>query len=255
MAGSTFDPGVRLLPHELRADARRLYRLLRTVDDLVDERDSRASDRVAAIEAWSRDERTPETIETRTLADLATRYPLPRGALSEFCEAMRHDLAGAAIGTEAELERYCQDVGGSIGIILTSIFGSDDPSCEAKMATLGRAFQRTNILRDIDEDRAHGRSYIARSTVERFGSPVPGAREALLRDQIAIADRLYEEGLGAIALLSRGARAMALSVSLYREILREIERRGYGREPGRVAVPAWRRRMIVARYRLRSAHV
>lgn len=159
---------------------------------------------------------------------------------------MRHDLDGSAIEDEEDLERYCQRAGGSVGIMLASMFGATHADGECAMATLGRAFQRTNILRDIDEDREHGRLYIARSTVERFGPPLPGAREALLRDQIARADHVSDEGLGAIPLLSRGRRGMALATALYREILRQIERTGYGRTPGRVAVPAWRVRLLTA---------
>ncbi len=113
------------------------------------------------------------------------------------------------------------------------------------MATLGIAMQRTNILRDIDEDLAHGRMYIARTTIKRFGIPRPGSREDLMRDQIARADALYERGQGAIALLNAGGRAMALSVVLYREILRQLEREGFGRKPGRVTVPTWRKQLLI----------
>jgi phytoene synthase len=246
---STFSAGIRLLASDLQADARQLYRVLRTIDDLVDEHDPEAARRVQAIESWAagQEEDTPET---RILLDLSQRHPLPPRALIEFCQGMREDLAGNAIETEGDLERYCQYVGGAVGVVLARIFGTSDPDAERKMASLGRAFQRTNILRDIDEDREHGRLYIARTTIDRFGVPAPGAREELLRDQIARADRLYEEGLGAIALLPRGRRGMAVSAALYREILREIERDGFGATPGRVAVPAWRRNLLVAKHRL-----
>jgi hypothetical protein len=45
---------------------------------------------------------------------------------------------------------------------------------------------------------------------------------------------------------------MALCTALYREILRQIEREGYGRRPGRVIVPAWRRRLLTAKHRIRN---
>jgi phytoene synthase len=71
-----------------------------------------------------------------------------------------------------------------------------------------------------------------------------------LRDQIATADALYEAGLSAIGQLVQGRQSMALSAALYREILRQIEREGFGRRAGCVAVPAWRRHLIIARQRL-----
>jgi phytoene synthase len=245
---STFGAGIRLLPGDLRRDVPKLYRMLRTIDDLVDERDPQAPARVRAIERWTQGQ-PADTPEVRILTDLSQRYPLPRIALSEFCAGMRHDLAQTPIATEDDLERYCQYVGGSIGAVVASILGVSSPEAERKIAMLGRAFQRTNILRDIDEDQAHGRLYIAATTIERFGPPVPGARGELLRDQIARADRLYEEGLGAIPQIVRGGRAMAVSAALYREILRQIERGGYGRQRGREVVPRWRERLVIAKHR------
>ena len=246
---STFSAGIRLLPSNLQADARNLYRVLRTIDDLVDDQDPQAESRVQAIEQWAHGQQT-DTPETRILTDLSHRYPLPPEAIIEFCQGMRDDLEHKPIETEADLERYCQYVGGAIGVVLAKIFGTTHPDGEYKMAILGRAFQRTNILRDIDEDHAHGRLYIARTTIDQYGHPHPGAREELLRDQIARADRMYAEGLQAIPLLSRGRKGMALSATLYREILRQIERDGYGRNPGRATIPAWRRHLLTAKHRV-----
>ena len=60
---STFSAGIRLLPGDLQADARDLYLVLRTIDDLVDDEDPHAEQRVEAIEHWahSREADTPET--------------------------------------------------------------------------------------------------------------------------------------------------------------------------------------------------
>ncbi len=247
LAASTFSTGILLLPPDLQTDARRLYCLLRTIDDLVDEDDPRAAQRVDAVERWAIGE-PADTPETRTLADLSRRYPLSTQAVIDFCKGMRRDLEQATIETESDLRLYCHDVGGTVGIMLAGLLGTTHPDGETKMATLGTAMQWTNILRDIDEDHAHGRTYIAATTIARYGLPTPGAREALMRDQIARADALYHEGLGAIALLVNGRRAMALSAVLYREILRQIERNGYGRQPGRVTVSAWRKRLLIAQH-------
>lgn len=247
---STFAPGLRLLPKRIRADIRRLYLVLRTLDDLVDDDRPEAPERVEAVERWAH-EKPADTQETRILVELSRRHALPREAFLDFCQGMRHDLARTEIHTENDLERYCQQAGGSVGIMLTHILGSTTPEAETKMATLGRAMQRTNILRDIDEDATHGHIYIARSTIERYGAPRPGKRTELLRDQIQRADNLYEQAADATSLLASGQRGMALSTCLYREILRQIERDNYGHIPGRVVVPAWRRHLLIAEHRLR----
>jgi phytoene synthase len=244
---STFGEGVRLLPGAVQEDIRRLYYVLRTIDDLVDENQPDAAARLEAAEQWAR-HATPETEETTILEDLATRHPLDRGALLEFCAGMRHDLSGGVIDDETDLERYCQQAGGSVGVLLAGVLGSSGQDCTEKMAILGRAMQRTNILRDIDEDHANGRTYIAKSTIRRYGAPVSGGRERLLRDQIARADALYERGWPAINQLTHGRGAMALATALYREILRQIERDGYGRNPGRAAIPEHRKRELLELY-------
>ena len=246
---STFAPAMRLLPGQTKADVRTLYGVLRTIDDLVDEDDPRAPERVEALERWARGW-APDSPEAHALAELASRHPLPHEQLGEFCRGMRHDIAREPIVDDADFDRYCQQAGGSVGIVLAVLLGAAGPNEErAKrgMAALGRAMQVTNILRDIDEDLATRRVYISQTAIERFGFPAPGAREELLRDHIARADALYEEGLPAIGLLARGREAMSLSAALYREILRQIEREGFGRKPGRVVVPLERRQMLADR--------
>jgi 15-cis-phytoene synthase len=245
---STFGEGVRLLPAAIQDDVRKLYYVLRTIDDLVDDGHPDASARLDAVECWAHGD-PAGTEETKILNVLAARHPFDRAALLEFCDGMRHDLAGGHIANEDALEGYCQQAGGSVGILLSSLLGGRGPECAEKMAMLGRAMQRTNILRDIDEDHENGRLYVAGTTIERYGFPAPGAREMLLRDQIARADSLFDEGLPAIALLSHGGAAMGLATALYREILREIERSGYGEKAGRVSVSAHRAQCLARRYR------
>jgi phytoene synthase len=171
------------------------------------------------------------------------RYPRdthPCGSLSALPDTSR----GSRRLLQGDLERYCHYVAGTVGLMLAGLFGTTDPAGDTKMAMLGRAMQRTNILRDIDEDLAAGRLYLPRTAIDRYGYPAPGAREELLKDQIARADALYEEGLDAIEMLIHGRRAMGLSAILYREILRQIERDGFGLKPGRATVPGWRRQHL-----------
>jgi phytoene synthase len=247
---STFAPGLRLLPSSVRADVRCLYSALRTLDDLVDQDQPGARQRIDAVEQWARGEEAHGP-EVRALTALSRRTALSPGVFLDFCAGMRHDLARAVVETEDDFLLYCRRVGGAVGIMLAQLLGTSHPAGETKMTLLGQAMQMTNILRDIDEDATHGRVYIARTSIERFGPPAPGARAGLLRDHIAKADALYEEGREAVPLLSQGRRSMALSAALYREILRQIERQGLGDRFGSVAVPAWRRRLIIARYWLR----
>jgi 15-cis-phytoene synthase len=243
----TFALACLLLPRAVRDDVYLLYLVFRTLDDLVDDGRPEAGARVEAVAAWAECRLGERTREVDVLGALAARHPLPRQAVADFCAGMRQDIARATFATEADVDRYCYRVAGTVGLTMTAVLGARDPrrACSAAVA-LGIAMQRTNILRDIDEDAAKGRVYLAQEAVLRHGSPQPGRRAGLVREQIAYADSLYERGLAGVDELRSGARAIAAAGAMYREILREIERDGYGATPGRAQVPRTRKLAVAA---------
>jgi 15-cis-phytoene synthase len=244
----TFAIACRLLPRHLRNDVYLLYLVFRTLDDLVDHGDPAAAWRVGAVRAWAAGGPADQTREVAILRSLADRHPLPRDAFADFCAGMEHDLSGAALRTEADVDRYCYRVAGTVGVVMAAVLGTREPArARRAAAALGMAMQRTNILRDIDEDLANGRVYLAQESLRRHGGPGAGEREALVRDQIARADALYEHGFAGIRQLRHGRRAVAAAGGMYREILRQIERDGYGARPGRAVVPRPRKLAIAAR--------
>lgn len=245
----TFALACRLLPREIRDDVYLLYLVFRTLDDLVDTGDPTAEPRIAAVEAWCAG-RPPRSREARLLAGLDRRHDLPRDALADFCQGMRDDLQPFVIDTEADLDVYCHRVAGTVGVVMSAVLGATDPAAPRHASALGQAMQRTNILRDIDEDLGNGRVYLARETLERLCSgrlPPPAQREELLRDQIARADALYDAGMAGICLLPAGRRAIGAAGAMYREILRQIERDGYHPVAGRAVVSRKRKLLVAAR--------
>ena len=243
----TFAIACRLLPRAIRDDVYLLYMVFRTLDDLVDDGRPEAAAHVEAAAAWAAGRPGAGTREVAVLEALAARHPLPREAIADFCAGMRQDLAHETFDTEEELDRYCYRVAGTVGLVMTAILGARDPErARPAAAALGMAMQRTNILRDIDEDAAAGRVYIARESALRHGSLAPGQRADLLRDQIARADALYDQGLAGISELRQGRRAIAVAGAMYREILREIERAGLGAAAGRPVVSRSRKLAVAA---------
>ena len=247
-AARTFSLAARLLPATVRDDVVLLYLVLRTLDDLVDERSPDAAAAIAAVELWLVTDE-PTSRETTILADLSDRYGLPRPALVAFLQGMRDDLEPPRIETEGDLDVYCYRVAGCVGELMASILGVWDEQAWACARALGNAMQRTNILRDVDEDLANGRVYLARETLERFGIADLAVqdRTELYRDQIARADTLYDQGLAGVPMLVHGRRSIAAAGAMYREILREIERGGYGARRRRSVVSRPRKARIVAR--------
>jgi phytoene synthase len=249
----TFALACRMLPRDVRDDVYLLYLVFRTLDDLVDRGRPDARERLDAVRAWARGEPPggAPTAEVALLGALATRHVLPLHAVEDFCAGMEDDLRGARPQSEDDVDRYCYRVAGTVGLVMCRLLGSSEPdAADAAAVALGQAMQRTNILRDIDEDLAGGRIYVAARTMERFGGPAcldPGRRGPLLRDQIARADALYRQAIPGIGLLTRGRLAIASATAMYREILRQIERDGYGARPGRAVVGRPRKALVVAR--------
>jgi phytoene synthase len=243
----TFALACRLLPRAVRDDVYLLYLVFRTLDDLVDEGRAEAGARVEAVAAWAEGRAGERTREVDVLGALGARHPLPRHAVAAFCAGMRQDLAGETFPTEADVDRYCYRVAGTVGLVMTAVLGARDLRLASPAAVaLGIAMQRTNILRDIDEDAANGRVFLAEEAVMRHGSPRPGRRAELLREQIAYADSLYERGLAGVGELRSGGRAIAAAGAMYREILRQIERDGYGATRRRASVPRARKLAVAA---------
>jgi phytoene synthase len=258
----TFALAARLLPAGVREDVDLLYLVLRTLDDLVDLEGTRdgggktadAEARLAAVEDWARGA-TPSTPtrETRILDDLARRHPsLPRDAVADFVAGMRQDIAGPRVVTEADLDEYAYRVAGTVGRLMAAILGGEGPEADAAARSLGIAMQRTNIVRDVDEDLANGRVYLPAETLARHGIGADGLatadRRALLRDEIARADAAYDAGIAGIPLLHHGRRSIRAAAVLYREILRQVERDGLGaRRPHRAVVGRSRKARLLLR--------
>lgn len=276
----SFSLAARLLPRSVRGDVDLLYLVLRSLDDLVDvevgaggtER-SEAQRRIAAIEAWARgrdattaaegskSEDAMNDRELMILADIARRHPnFPRDAVTDFLAGMRTDLAPTDFVSDEDHVRYCYQVAGTVGRMMAAILGvlpGSEREADAAARALGEAMQRTNILRDIDEDLAAGRVYLSNEALRHGGldpaarsgpaSLRDGDRRRLLIDQIARADEAYERGVRGIVFLRNGRRSIAAAAALYREILRQIERDGFGvRRPHRPVVGRLRKARAIA---------
>lgn len=253
----SFARAAQFLPTQVRDEINLLYLALRRLDDLVDLEAPRGSAartdaerRVAAIRSWITTGVADPAggDELAIFADLHRRTPhLPVDAIGAFLDGMERDLAGPQMRTDADLDLYCYEVAGTVGRLMAALLGvqpGHEAAADDAARALGEAMQRTNIVRDIDEDLANGRVYLPDSALERAGlrpaelagprSLRDGDRRALLIDQIARADAAYARGIEGIRYLEHGGRAIRVAAYLYREILRQIERDGYGaRRPRR----------------------
>ena len=256
----SFALAARFLPRDVRDDINLLYLALRRLDDLVDleapsgsAQRADAQQRLAAIRTWLSTGAVADAggDELAIFVDLQRRTPaLPTDAIGAFLDGMESDLAGPVMESDADLDLYCYQVAGTVGRLMAALLGvrgGDDAQADRAARALGAAMQRTNILRDIDEDLANGRVYLPATALRRVGldpaavsgptSLRDGDRRALYMAEIARADAEYEVGVAGIRHLLNGGRSIRVAGHLYREILRQIERDGFGvRRPHRPVV-------------------
>lgn len=200
---SSFYWGMRLIAEPKRSAMFALYDLARAIDDAADEPAPLETKR-AKLAAWRAEiarlyAGEPQAPETRAIAPYVSLFALPRAEFDALIDGQEMDLEPAGFD-EARLVLYCRRVAGTIGMLTLAILGV---KADAYAIALGESFQRINILRDIEEDRARGRNYIPQG--------VDFAAQA--RAKLAEAERL-REGLDARVL-----RPALIMTELYRALL------------------------------------
>lgn len=239
-SGSSFYYAFLFLPQERREAITAFYAFCRAIDDVVDEVTDPG---VAATKlAWWQSEvgRTfsgvPTHPVTKALAPRAAAFGIEADQLLAVIEGCRMDLQQTRYLDFQALQRYCHLVAGVVGEVSARIFGQSDPATTEYAHRLGLAFQLTNIVRDVGEDALRGRIYLPMNELQQFdvkAHEILNRRysdrfTALMRFQAERAHRLYDEALALLPPADRRSQKPGLMMaSIYRTLLREIERHDF----------------------------
>jgi phytoene synthase len=211
------------------------------VDDVVDEVSE--ADVARTKLAWWRREIAalfagePAHPVTRALQPVVAAYPLPQQHFQTVIDGMQMDLDHNRYLDFADLERYCHRVAGVVGLMSAEIFGCSEDATRRYARDLGIAFQLTNIIRDVGEDARRGRIYLPQDELARFGvAPAALLRReaseafrALMAMQVGRAREWYARARAMLPAQDRRAQRPGLIMAaIYRTLLDEIERDGYG---------------------------
>ncbi len=236
-SGSSFYYAFLFLPPRRRAAITAFYAFCREVDDVVDEVTDPG---VAATKlAWWQQEvgrafaGSPQHPVTKALLPLAAEFGIETRHLLAVVEGCQMDLTQSRYLDFPALERYCHLVAGVVGEVAARIFGQADPVTTAYAHKMGLAFQLTNIIRDVGEDAMRGRIYLPISELQRFDVKAHELLQrqdserfrALMAFQAERAHALYDEALALLPAVDRRSQKPGLMMaSIYRTLLREIER-------------------------------
>jgi len=251
----SFRWGAFFLPAAVSDDAAIVYAFCRLADDLADDAPDAltAAAALASLRSELLGGDAPRPVVAAFLDVVRRKGPGLAPAL-DLLHGVEGDLHEVRMPDDEALLRYCYEVAGTVGLMMSSVLGAVAPSAREPALALGRAMQLTNICRDVAEDAGLGRVYLPRDRLAAIGlapedvlTRRPSVAPVLV-DLLALADvhyRFAEEGMRHIPARSR--LAIRVASRLYQGIGGEIGRRGHDAWSGRAVVPPWRKLGLVAR--------
>jgi phytoene synthase len=274
--GRTYFLATRLLAADQRPAVHALYAFARHADDILDEFNP-------ALDAATRAHRLQQLSE-RFLADgehrdepavaavnhTVRRYQIPADLFADFLASMSMDLTVTDYPDRTALNRYMHGSAEVIGLqmlpVLGTVAGTDEAAPYA--AALGRAFQLTNFLRDVDEDLTRNRIYLPADELAVHGVDrelllwchnrrrTDDRVRAALAEQHEITRGIYRFAAHGIAMLAPRSRpCVQTAFTLYSEILDAIEASDFSVFSQRATVGTTRRLQVAGGALFRSWRV
>ncbi len=247
-AGSSFYAGMRVLPKAERTAMFAIYAFCRKVDDIADEQGIDPAARRADLDRWRRDLAAlyagGHAGQAAFLTEHVRRFALRQADFAAVIDGMQMDVDQDIRAPDfATLDLYCDRVASAVGRLSVKVFGMEDGPGIDLAHHLGRALQLTNILRDIDEDAAIGRLYLAKEWLEGAGitsdDPLDVAADprldAAIRPAVALAHQHYAATDQILKARPKGRLvAPRLMSAVYGETLRQTEAVGWAAPRTRV---------------------
>jgi len=262
--GSSFYAAMRILPRPRREAMFEIYSFCRAVDDIADEGGPRPA-RLAALAQWRRDidglcAGSASPPRFRGLGEAIKTFGLRREDFFAVIDGMEMDVEADIKAPDwATLDLYCDRVASAVGRLSVRAFGVPAEEGQGLAHHLGRAFQLTNILRDLDEDAAIGRLYLPRESLLAAGIEDADPQRVLAHPALAeacapIIARAQDHFDAARPIMARcprqSVRAPRVMADVYESILARLRRRGFASPRERIRTPKLRVLLAVLRHGL-----
>jgi squalene synthase HpnC len=248
------------LPERLRQHFFNIYAYCRISDDLGDEvGDPDAS--LHLLDEWEAEldacyDGIPRHPVFVALAETVRKFEIPRQPFADLLTAFRQDQSIHRYETFETLLGYCHYSANPVGHLVLYLCGYRDPQRQALSDYTCTALQLANFWQDVTVDYAKGRIYLPLEDLRRYQvseQEIATARNTqafceMMRFEVERARDWFKQGL---PLLGQVDRELAIDIELFsrggQEILKAIERQGYGVLGRRPAISKARKLALVAR--------
>jgi phytoene synthase len=160
------------------------------------------------------------------LVDAGVRHDLPLDELGAYMDSMRIDCGPVRIATVDELDRYMDGSVGSVGRILAALL--DLPAESERFASMAKAFQLTNFIRDVREDWVLDRVYLpAAQPSDLAGREASLQLREVVAREVGRARAMFGASAPAVTASARMRPGIRLARAVYIRVLDRIERVGY----------------------------
>jgi len=199
-----------LVPRRLRPAVLAIYRFARYADDVADEGDAPATQRLAELDRLEAALRTPGASPHPVVAPLLpllAAHGLPADDCLALLSAFRQDVVVDHYADDVALRDYCRRSAEPVGRMVLGLFGCRSEATVPLSDAICSALQLINFLQDVGIDRRRGRLYLPLDALAAHGIG-PAALDDALRERQAGAPLrccLAARARQAAALLESGA--------------------------------------------------
>jgi len=218
-----FPVASRLLPRAMRRHIAAIYAFARAADDMADEGEAPASERLVSLALWREKLERAARGEAEgpvftALAATLRETSIPLSLLGDLLTAFAHDARNLGYADDAELLDYCRHSAVPIGRLVLHLYDDASPDNLHLSDQVCTGLQLANFWQDLSVDVPRERITIPRATMERHGYTLEDlesgiandAFRAMMTELLAMAETRLREG----AALPRHVRSLRLRLEL-----------------------------------------
>ena len=220
------------LPRKCRINAGKLYSICRHFDNIADkDKEDRSQVLKNSIEKIKSDNK--DVVRTFLLEN-----KINNSIFFDLIEGLIEDQKRSIIVNKNELIKYCYQVAGTVGLMMSKIIGVQNKKAATSAIDMGIAMQLTNIVRDVFEDAQMNRIYIPLEWIPNIDTSVLNRIDKIKLEEdriisdaihrlIELSENFYKNGFSGLKYIPPRTRlGIFIAANIYRGIGIKIKNNG-----------------------------